>query len=283
MKRLRVVTLVFGISLLACIGAPNKNQESADTADSHPYEEPEPVDADQDGYTEDEDCDDHDRESYPGAPELCDHHDNNCDGETDEAGAVDERTYYEDRDGDGYGNPRSSDTACSAPDGYVNDNTDCDDRDRDANPGMDEICGDLTDNDCDGVIDDWEPNDTIYESVLAIENDEYFEFNAWTGDGSPDFWAIYADDDWEANGDFMDDFYVYAELTYIPRRTQLTINLYDPAGNLVDSDDSSTDGARVQVNGSYLADNSGYYYVEVVVLSGGTCDDVYSLYVENYY
>jgi hypothetical protein len=42
-----------------------------------------PVDADGDGYADDEDCDDRDETVYPGAPELCDGRDNNCDGRFD--------------------------------------------------------------------------------------------------------------------------------------------------------------------------------------------------------
>ncbi|MDO9280679.1 MAG: MopE-related protein [Pseudomonadota bacterium] len=42
-----------------------------------------PVDADGDGSTADEDCDDGDATVFPGAPELCDGRDNNCDGRFD--------------------------------------------------------------------------------------------------------------------------------------------------------------------------------------------------------
>jgi len=43
------------------------------------------VDLDGDGYTEDEgDCDDHNPDVKPGAEEVCDGMDNNCDGVVDE-------------------------------------------------------------------------------------------------------------------------------------------------------------------------------------------------------
>jgi hypothetical protein len=41
----------------------------------------------------------------PGASEVCDSKDNNCDGLTDDSSATDAKTYYADADGDGYGDP----------------------------------------------------------------------------------------------------------------------------------------------------------------------------------
>jgi Putative metal-binding motif/Secretion system C-terminal sorting domain/Fibronectin type III domain len=76
------------------------------------------------GYsTNNSDCKDDDKTIYPGAPELCDSKDNNCNGQTDEGGT----TWYRDADGDGYGNPNLSKNACTKPSGYVSNNTDCND------------------------------------------------------------------------------------------------------------------------------------------------------------
>ncbi|MBJ6369209.1 MopE-related protein [Snuella sedimenti] len=96
------------------------------------------------------DCDDSEPDAYPGNTEVCDGIDNDCDGQIDEGVKT---TYYADTDGDGYGDAASTVQACSVPNGYVSDNTDCDDADADAYPGNTEIC-DGIDNDCDGQIDE---------------------------------------------------------------------------------------------------------------------------------
>ena len=64
-----------------------------------------------------------------------------------------QRTYYGDADGDGYGDPANTTEAESAPAGYVEDNTDCDDTNAAVNPGATEVCTDGIDNDCDGDTD----------------------------------------------------------------------------------------------------------------------------------
>ena len=83
-------------------------------------------DLDGDGYGSDVDCDDADASIYPGAPELCDGIDNDC----DDTIPVDET----DGDGDGY-------SPCEG---------DCDDADAGVNPGALEIPGNDVDENCDG-------------------------------------------------------------------------------------------------------------------------------------
>jgi hypothetical protein len=98
-----------------------------------------------------EDCMDDQATVYPGAPEICDEFDNNCDGDINED--ISFTTYYIDNDGDNYGAGSAGDF-CNDPGlGYSLNNDDCDDDDNTVNPAGIDLIGDLIDQNCDGVID----------------------------------------------------------------------------------------------------------------------------------
>ena len=107
-----------------------------------------------DGFiSDDSDCDDSRDSVHPGATEYCNRIDDDCDGATDEAGSADERTWYIDYDADGYGSSAYTTEACDRPEGYADNDEDCDDGADDAHPGALEVC-DGADNDCDGTVDE---------------------------------------------------------------------------------------------------------------------------------
>ena len=89
---------------------------------------------------------------YPGAQEVCDGKDNDCNGQTDES--LPQFIYYFDLDGDGYGNSLSSISACAQPPDYFTTiSGDCDDRNSSIYPNAPEVCNGYDDN-CDGQIDE---------------------------------------------------------------------------------------------------------------------------------
>ena len=105
------------------------------------------------GYVRDtSDCDDGDEDINPDAEEVCDGADNDCDGTSDNDDATDASTWYDDTDGDGYGDSTTTTTACNEPSGYVADDTDCEPGDGTAYPGSttQETPGDGVDQNCDG-------------------------------------------------------------------------------------------------------------------------------------
>ena len=110
-------------------------------------------DADGDGYSACTECDDGDAAVFPGAEEVCNETDDDCDGEVD-VGATDATTWYTDADGDGFGDPDAPVDDCEDLFGYVSDATDCDDTARTIFPGAPETCATTADDDCDG-----EPNE----------------------------------------------------------------------------------------------------------------------------
>ena len=148
-------------------GIDSEDRGGGDCDDSNPdiYPAPYYLDSDGDGYGSSEekgvscdvpkghvrdpgDCADMDPTTYPGAEEICDWLDNDCDSEVDEGLPV--RTWYQDEDRDGFGDPEGRKRVfCSQPIGFSSDRTDCNDQRDDVHPGALEVC-DKIDNDCDG-------------------------------------------------------------------------------------------------------------------------------------
>ncbi len=204
------------------------------------------ADNDGDGYAAcGADCDDSDPNSHPGAVEVCDGVDNNCDN------VVDENTECYDDDGDGLseldgdcndGDPNvfpgqaedpvnGIDDDCDGVvdlgssdhdgDGYGPEGGDCDDTNDTVHPGAVELA-DGIDNDCDGIID---------EGTVLYDDD---------GDGQT-----------ESGGDCDDT----------------NVAIYAGATELPDWSDNDCDGDVDE--GTVNFDDDGDGYTEV----GGDCDD----------
>ncbi|GEM_PF-3061067 len=126
-----------------------------------------------------DDCDDRDEARHPGADEVCDGADNDCDEriDDDDDDCIDPITWYGDVDGDGHGDALAALAACEAPDGTVAEPGDCDDADSAVHPAALEVC-DTIDNDCDGRVDD--DDDTLDPESLST-----WCFD-WDGDGFGD-------------------------------------------------------------------------------------------------
>ncbi len=74
--------------------------------------------------------------------------------------------WFDDLDGDGFGDPDAVSTACSQPTGTTADSSDCDDSDADINPDAEELCNGV-DDDCDGDTD----ADATDESTFYADGD----------------------------------------------------------------------------------------------------------------
>ena len=123
------------------------------------------VDNDGDGYFSDVDCNDDDSLINPGATETCNNTDDNCNGQVDEGFSV--VRYYEDKDGDGYGDATNSLLGCIQPNGYAAQLGDCDDSNASINPDQTEIPYNGIDEDCNSATLD---DDLDQDGFLSVDD-----------------------------------------------------------------------------------------------------------------
>ena len=275
MKRARNATLLSGFSFLWLVlaaalaqavgGCGDGSGEEEDAVTEEMVEEEVVVeDNDEDGYPADEDCDDNNDAIYPGADEVCDGEDNDCDDETDED-PVDGETWYADGDDDGYGDDDDTVEACAEPDGYTDRGGDCDDDEENAFPGNTEVCDEI-DNDCDDDIDEDDATDAA----------------TWYADGDEDGYGV--DDDtvtacdqpegYAAEGGDCDD----EEEDAFPGNTEVCDDIDNDCDDVIDEDDaedaptwygdSDEDGYGEDGDWVTACDQPEGY-----VADGGDCDD----------
>ncbi|MEE2828797.1 MAG: MopE-related protein, partial [Myxococcota bacterium] len=254
------------------------------------------ADADGDGFSVAEgDCDDNDASVFPGAPELIDAVDNDCDGQVDE-GADDV-----DDDGDGYtdlqGDCNDGDSTihpgaeelvngiddnCNSViddgttaydddgDGFSEDEGDCDDTNSSIGPAASELL-DGVDNDCDGVTD---------ETTVGYDDDGdgFTELEGDCDDGDSDTWPgaqeLPDGEDNDCNGQVDDGSFItdddgdgFTDLAGDCDDTNPYT--YPGAPEYADGLDNDCDGQIDEVGGMDTSDNDGDGYSE----AQGDCND----------
>ncbi len=219
------------------------------------------------------DCDDANAAVNPGAPELCNGIDDDCDGQVDEY-ALNAPVWYADVDGDGYGAVDGTGTSsCSAPKGGVADDTDCDDHDATVHPGAAERCNGLDDN-CDGQAD--EGLSALPELCNGIDDDCDGQIDEDPTDAPG--WYVDADLDSYGAADGVPVYACEAPAGLVATNDDCddaNVDIHPYAAEIwYDGVDQNCDGAN-----DYDRDGDGFAadaYAALAGLPGGDCDDTRS-------
>ena len=189
------------------------------------------------------DCDDSAAAVSPDALEACNSIDDDCDGDIDEADAVDVRTWVVDSDGDGFGSGATT-TACNAPAGHVaaGGALDCDDASAGVYPGATETC-DGEDDDCDGTTDE---SDAVDAATWYRDGD-----TDGYGDAATSSVSCTAPSGYVSTATDCDD----GDSAVSPAATEVCNEVDDDCDGLIDDADSSVVGVS-----TFYADLDGDSY-----------------------
>jgi hypothetical protein len=119
--------------------------------------------------TNDDDCDDTNDKIGPSSDDVCNGLDDDCDGNADND--IDFKPkWFDDDDQDGYGDKKGYAVNCEQPNGYTDNDLDCDDTRATSNPDAEDLCNSL-DDDCNGTVDD-DP-DNFLQWYVDLDKDGY--------------------------------------------------------------------------------------------------------------
>jgi hypothetical protein len=178
---------------LNVLGCEDEKPQVSDTATEGPSS---PLDADGDGFEEDDDCDDADAAVHPEADEICNDQDDDCDTlvDDDDPDRVGGTDWPADNDGDGYFSMDQVVTACEGP---VGEPGDCNDSDASISPGAPEDSeADGQDENCNGWAD--ETAEHFADATFSLASGSLYAVPSGLGDINGDGVA-----DFTADGDHV--------------------------------------------------------------------------------